>query len=99
ADILDGAAGGMGTGVGNACSDTKAGYCIVADFTGINQLTTSAGTNYEDYGWEASMSGVYKTGRRDFSIYGDGVIRCTLSSQGTGSPGVFDANRFSIGCD
>lgn len=99
ADINNGGAGGMGLGSGDGCNDPKAGYCIVADFTGMNQLITSAGITYDDFGWEASMTTSHKTGRKDFSIYGDGVIRCTTSTQPVGSPGIFESMRTVVACD
>ncbi len=33
----------------------------------------------DDLGWEASMTSYNKTGRRDMSTYGDGVIRCIIA--------------------
>lgn len=77
---------------GSACSDSKAGYCIELA-AGI------AGSTQFDFGWAASYAAFEKTGRRDFSVYGDGAIRCTLGSGAKGSAGSFTANRFSPGCD
>ena len=100
ADINGGVSGGTGTGDASTCLDSKAGYCLVADFTGINPLNTSAGTAYDDFGWEASMTSFNKTGRRDFSVYGDAVIRCTASGvAASGDPGSFDSDRNDAGCD
>ena len=78
---------------GDACSDKKAGYCIrVAD--------DIAGSTEFDFGWQTSYAAFDKTGRKDFSVYGDGAIRCTIDPTATkGSPGIFAANRTSPGCD
>jgi prepilin-type N-terminal cleavage/methylation domain-containing protein len=98
ADIDGGTSTGDGTGAGNACDDSKAGYCITGDFSGLT--ASSAATNgYQDFGWEASPTSVNKVGRRDFSTYGDGVIRCTVSQEATGDPGQFSATRGTAGCD
>ena len=100
ADINGGTTGGgLGTGDASSCADPKAGYCIVADISGLNAITTSAGTNFDDFGWEASMTSSNKTGRRDYSVYGDGVIKCTVSSQTTSSPGQFESQRGDTACD
>ncbi|NIP37673.1 MAG: hypothetical protein GWO07_07280 [Candidatus Dadabacteria bacterium] len=45
------------------------------------------------------MSSVRITGNKDFSVYADGTIRCTLSLQPIGSEGTFVADRTTIGCD
>jgi len=45
------------------------------------------------------MASVRITGNRDFSVYSDGTIRCTVSLGSIGSEGIFEANRNSIGCD
>jgi len=77
---------------GSACTDKKAGYCIqvAEDIAGSTQF---------DFGWAASYSAFDKTGRRDFSVYGDGAIRCTLGTGAKGSPGAFLADRTDPGCD
>jgi prepilin-type N-terminal cleavage/methylation domain-containing protein len=74
------------------CSDKKAGYCIrVAD--------DIAGSTEFDFGWQTSYAAFDKTGRKDFSVYGDGAIRCTIGVDVKGDPGDFTANRTSAGCD
>ncbi len=102
ADINGGAAGGVGTGTSN-CTDPKAGYCYVASFidgTGT-ALTANTATppGFNDFGWEASPTSVRKTGRRDYSVYGDGVIRCSVSPLATAAVGDFSADRTTPGCD
>ena len=99
--------GALATGTSPAnsdCVDSKAGYCVGwtadagppdiagADITDPDPLVS--GILESDFGWEASMTSAFKNGRRDFGVWGDGVIRCTLSAQGTvGAPGLFDASR------
>ena len=92
--------GALSTG-GALCADPKAGYCIQSDFndsTGA-AFTPNASGGFDDFGWENSMSSFNKTGRRDFAVYGDGVIRCTLSTQATGAVGTFETDRSAPGCD
>lgn len=98
ADIDGGTTVGDGTGTANACGDPKAGYCITGDFSGLT-ASDAANNGYQDFGWEASPTSVNKVGRRDFSVYGDGVIRCTVSQETTGDPGTFSATRGTSGCD
>ncbi|HSE83854.1 MAG TPA: type II secretion system protein [Thermodesulfobacteriota bacterium] len=79
------------------CNDSKAGYCIRfaqdVDVTDPSVLQT-------EYGWEASMIAVRRTGIKDFAVYQDGVIRCTASLEETGEVGKFQANRAtSVACD
>jgi len=78
---------------GDACGDKKAGYCIrVAD--------DIAGSTEFDFGWQTSYAAFDKTGRKDFSVYGDGAIRCTIDVTAVkGAAGTFLANRTSPGCD
>lgn len=78
-----------------ACSDDKAGYCI----SWSEDVPTDLTVLKIDFGWEASMTSVRKTGRRDFAVYGDAVIRCSLSSLITNSPGNFSATKASNVCD
>ncbi len=92
---FEGAVQSDGTGVtpGGAtvsCTANKAGYCVAFD-SGVTDTTT-------DFGWLASMVSAQKVGRRDFSVYGDGAIRCTISSQSSGSAGKYEASRTSGGC-
>ncbi len=78
------------------CSNPKAGYCIAFD----TAIAASAGGSWQDFGWEASMTAFRKNGRRDYSVYGDGVIRCTLpASLATGSAGTFSSQRTDGACD
>ena len=80
---------------GSCCTDPKAGYCLTWDSAEIAE-----GGNLDDIAWQASMTSFNKTGRRDFAVYGDGAIRCTVSSVGTaGTPGQFEAIRDTAGCD
>lgn len=82
--------------VGAACTDSKAGYCIQFDSTNV---TANGAGIFDDFGWQASMTSFNKTGRRDFSVYGDGAIRCTMSTSATGAAGTFESVRTSPGCD
>ncbi len=84
---------GVTPGSGSSdCNDSKAGYCLAFD----QAMTPSIPT---DFGWLASPQSVNKVGRKDFSVYGDGAIRCTASTQATGANGTFEASRSSPGCD
>ncbi len=85
-----------GADMANDCSDPKAGYCIQWDEEVVANETTGL---FDDFGWQTSMTSFNKTGRRDFSVYGDGAIRCTVSTQETSAVGTFEANRESPGCD
>ena len=80
---------------GASCADPKAGYCIdqAAD-PGLD-----ATDPFDDFGWEATMTSFRKTGRKDFSVYADGVIRCTVPDQATGSAGTFTSDRTDAACD
>lgn len=79
---------------GGDCTDTKAGYCIsvAGDIGGSTQF---------DFGWEASYAAFDKTGRKDFGVYGDGAIRCTLApaAEPKGDTGDFTVTRSTPGCD
>ena len=91
-------------GVGN-----KAGYCITHDTAGATANTDAQG-GFDDYGWQATMSSFNKNGRRDYSVYSDGTIRCLPAGAGdptatpvvpgleVGKPGEFDAGRDAPGC-
>ena len=88
--------GAVATGETAECTDSKAGYCIKWD----EAIVEASEDSFDDFGWQTSMTSYNKTGRRDFSVYGDGAIRCTVSSIDTaGDPGAFDADRESPGCD
>jgi len=71
--------GSDGTGDASSCLGSKAGYCITGDFINF-QCTDNL---CDDFGWEASMTSYNKTGRKDFSIYGDGVMRCVIAGDTT----------------
>jgi len=97
--LVDSSFEGSLTTSGSAdCADPKAGYCIESDFANAN-VNTANPVGYDDFGWQASMTSAQKTGRRDFSVYGDGVIRCTVSGNTTGTLGDFDADNTAPGCD
>ncbi|MGQ0793643.1 MAG: type IV pilin protein [Deltaproteobacteria bacterium] len=73
------------------CPDPKASYCIAYDDTLVDPEN--------EFGWQASMTSAQKVGRKDFSIYMDKAIRCTNSSQSVGSPGMFESDISTPGCD
>ena len=64
-----------GDGDASTCGTAKAGYCIHGDFINFRCDENLC----DDFGWEASMTSYNKTGRRDMSTYGDGVIRCVIA--------------------
>jgi len=79
--------------VGDKCLDKKAGYCIQVAFD-------IAGSTEFDFGWQTSYAAFDKTGRKDFSVYGDGAIRCTVDpTAGKGDAGIFASVRTDPGCD
>jgi len=88
------------TGTVADCDDDKAGYCVAwngdADIgdASVGDLLLTA-----DFGWETSMTSAHKTGRRDFGIWGDGVIRCTVTQNADSGPGQFIASRADPACD
>ena len=78
------------------CIDSKAGYCFkFSDEISLSDISVLE----TEYGWEASPRAINKTGRKDYGIFADGTIRCTLSLVSSGSPGTFSATRYSPGCD
>ena len=78
---------------GDACDDKKAGYCVQV-------ASDIAGSIEFDFGWQTSYAAFDKTGRKDFSVYGDGAIRCTIDVGATkGAAGGFISDRTSPGCD
>ncbi len=85
----DGSGVTSGTSVDTALTP-KAGYVFAFD-SAVTDTTV-------DFGWMTSMISAQKVGRRDFSVYGDGAIRCTISSQTSGNPGKYEASRTSGGC-
>lgn len=86
--------GAVATGATAICSDKKAGYCFqfADDEIGSTDLDF-------DFGWKASAASVNVTGRKDFAVYGDSTIRCSLSTAATNTAGTFQADRNSPGCD
>jgi len=82
----------------NGGGDPKAGYCIF--FSDDPTLGGASGDNLDDFGWETSMTSFRKTGRRDFAVYADGVIRCTVNGGlGSGDPGTYLVQRDTPACD
>jgi len=95
------------------CIADKAGYClIVGDNSDFNCDATTP--TCDDMAFEVSMTSVNKTGRRDFFVGGDGVIRCVVAAAvpfddpanpgtpttlSTGDTGEFFAERDSGGCN
>jgi prepilin-type N-terminal cleavage/methylation domain-containing protein len=80
--------------------DPKAGYCIGWTEDSDDGLDAAswarAGSSAileSDFGWEASPSVPQKSGRRDYGVWGDGVIRCTTSTQTPAAGGIFEASR------
>ena len=71
-------------GTDGTCPDSKAGYCI--GWTEDNTDVDLAGADYQDplldadFGWEATMTSALKSGRRDFGVWGDAVIRCSTTT-------------------
>ncbi len=78
--------------------DPKAGYCVF--FSDDATLGGATGDNMDDFGWETSMTSFRKTGRRDFAVFADGVIRCTVNgSLSSGDSGTFEVLRATPACD
>jgi len=88
--------GTSGTGDASTCVDPKAGYCLTGNF---DNFTANGSGGFDDFGWEASMTSFRKTGRKDFSVFGDGAIRCTVPALNTSDPGTFSSERVDSGCD
>jgi len=78
------------------CINPKTGYCY--KFSDEIALSDS-GILEADFGWESSMKLVNKTGRKDFIVFSDGTIRCTLSLGATSTFGTYSASRSSSACD
>lgn len=76
------------------CNDPKAGYCIGWS----SDAATDAGSLTGDFGWEASVTSAGKVGRKDFSVFGDKVIKCTVSTQSIGGVGQFESTRTDQDC-
>ncbi|MFI5323615.1 MAG: type IV pilin protein [Thermodesulfobacteriota bacterium] len=81
------------------CKQPKEGYCIQFDTASAEAPAANAAGFYDDFAWQDSPSSVNKTGRRDFAVYGDGVLRCVISSQATAAAGIFEAIRTTPGCE
>jgi prepilin-type N-terminal cleavage/methylation domain-containing protein len=79
-----------------ACKTPKAGYCVTYDTA--NAPADANGT-FSTFGWQTSMISAQKVGRRDFSVYTDGVIRCTIETANLGSPGTYASNIGNKTCD
>ncbi|NIP38413.1 MAG: prepilin-type N-terminal cleavage/methylation domain-containing protein [Candidatus Dadabacteria bacterium] len=89
----DPAAGVASCADGSDCADKKAGYCL-------DVAEDIAGSTEFDFGWETSYAAFDKTGRKEFAVYGDGAIRCTIdTSDAKGDPGEFLTTRNAPGCD
>ncbi len=91
------------------CGGSKAGYCIAwTNDSTDNDLNAANWSDppgaalphtllQADFGWESSPTGVLKTGRRDYGGFGDGVIRCSTSLQGSGANGKYEVTRDGTG--
>ena len=88
--------GALASGTTADCPTPKAGYCIqfAGDVNGSDPTVLRGA-----FGWEASMTKVNMTGRKDFAVYEDNVTRCTVSQESTGDPGRFQTDRTSPACD
>lgn len=92
---------GISSGSGNSdCSEPKAGYCLAHNFDSLNQINTdNPNGGYQDFIWEASPFIAGINGRKDFLVFADGVIRCTLTSQMTGTSGQFESEITHGACN
>lgn len=77
------------------CADPKAGYCL----SWSDETETDAQSLKGDFGWEASMTSARVNGRKDFSAYADKVIKCTATSQTSGTAGTFESGFADPACD
>ena len=88
-----------------AIGDPKAGYCIGRSNDGglgAAPITYDGDQISDDFGWMAAPNLFKKTGRKSFSVYADGVIRCTIMDSGltAGDPGVYSTQgRNDPACD
>lgn len=97
---FEGADAGPNAAAGDACLTPKAGYCVSAETVQFGGANNAVPPGFDDFGWQASMSSVRKTGRKDFAVYGDGSIRCIASTVAiSGDPGTFQADRTTDGCE
>ncbi len=81
------------------CEKPKSGYCIRADFDSGGS-ESSGGLYVTGFGWQASPISVGVSGKKDFAVYEDGVIRCETIDYETnrGTAGSFSASRESPPC-
>ncbi len=81
------------------CEKPKAGYCIKPDFSDRGE-SSSNGLYVAGFGWQASPANIGVSGKKDFAVYEDGVLRCeTIDYQGSrGTAGSFTADRSSPPC-
>lgn len=77
------------------CVDPKAGYCL----SWSDDADTDDQALLGDFGWEASMTSARVNGRKDFSAFTDKVIKCTVSTQGSGQSGTFESGSGDPACD
>jgi prepilin-type N-terminal cleavage/methylation domain-containing protein len=77
------------------CADPKAGYCLSWSDDAGNDAQSLQG----DFGWEASMTSARVNGRKDFSAFADKVIKCTVSTQSSGTTGTFESGFNDPACD
>ena len=73
------------------CARPKTGYCFAFDSGYVSSKD-------DNFGWKASPSSVKVTGDNDLSVYSDGKIRCSVSTQNKGDEGKFEANAISGLC-
>lgn len=88
--VEDGSAAGQAD-----CFDPKAGYCL----SWSNDAEADEMTLQGDFGWEASMTSAKVNGRKDFSAFADKVIKCTVTTEDSGSVGTFQSSRTDSDCD
>lgn len=89
-----------GSSVSAVCEKPKSGYCVRADFNFPSGEQSSEGLHIAGFGWQASPVGVGVTGKKDFAIYEDGVLRCEDIDHrnNRGAAGSFSADRNSAPC-
>ncbi|MCY3973866.1 MAG: type II secretion system protein [Candidatus Dadabacteria bacterium] len=82
------------------CERPKSGYCVRADFDASSSGQSSDGLYVTGFGWRASPISVGVTGKKDFAIYEDGVLRCETIEydNNRGAAGSFSADRNSAPC-
>jgi len=82
------------------CEKPKAGYCIRSDFGSLTSESSSEGLYVTGFGWQASPVSSGVTGKKDFAVYEDGVIRCEEIDyeNDRGKAGTFSADRDSEPC-